>query len=248
MYALAAGAFKDRVGGKRSVAEAFRVRERVVLHESCYQEGLVVVVRAIPRPMSGAGRRRSHHRYRPGLLVLEDRRLLSTFVVNTTADGGSTGTLRRAVAQANSSTSPSTIDIEVGFTATLTLTQGPLVLTNTAEPTKIADYGGVGPNNMADVTISGNKASRVFQIDDGVTATVNLLLEFSGGSTNGNGGCIYNAGTLYLLHRQHQRQLRLRRRRRSTIRARRPSPRATLSAATPDTARRAACSTRAPCA
>ena len=152
-----------------------------------------------PRPISGMADRnpRRDHRYRPGLLVLEDLQLLSAFVVNSTGDDGSTGTLRWAVAQANASTSPSTIQIEVGYTATLAMTQGPLVLTNTAEPTKIVDYGGTGPNNMADVIISGNNASRVLQIDDGVTVTIDLL-SIGDGSTISNGGGIYNAGTLYL--------------------------------------------------
>ena len=99
--------------------------------------------------------------------------------------------------QANAASSPSTIQIEVGYTATLAMTQGPLVLTNTAEPTKIVDYGGAGPNNMADVIISGNNASRVLQIDDGVTVTIDLL-SIGDGSTISNGGGIYNAGTLYL--------------------------------------------------
>ena len=152
-----------------------------------------------PRPISGTAHRnpRRDRRYRPGLSILEDRQLLSAFVVTSTADDGSTGTLRWAVAQANAASSPSTIQIEVGYTATLAMTQGPLVLTNTAEPTKIADYGGVGPNNMADVIISGNNASRVLQIDDGVTVTIDLL-SIGDGSTISNGGGIYNAGTLYL--------------------------------------------------
>ena len=62
------------------------------------------------------------HRLRPVLLALEDRRLLSAFTVTSTADDGSVGTLRWAVAQANSDTSASTIDIELGTApATITL-------------------------------------------------------------------------------------------------------------------------------
>ena len=47
-------------------------------------------------------RRGDRHRLRPELLALEDRRLLSTFTVNSTADDGSSGTLRWAIGQANS--------------------------------------------------------------------------------------------------------------------------------------------------
>ena len=72
-------------------------------------------------------------------MALEDRRLLSTFTVTSTADDGSTGTLRWAVAQANSDTSPSTIDIELGTApATITLSQGQLELSNTAQSVTIA--------------------------------------------------------------------------------------------------------------
>ena len=71
------------------------------------------------------------HRFRPAPLPLEDRRLLSTFDVTSTADDGSTGTLRWAIAQANAASPPSTIDFEFGSSpATITLTQGPLELSN----------------------------------------------------------------------------------------------------------------------
>ena len=42
--------------------------------------------------------------------LLETRQLLSNFAVTSTADDGSTGTLRWAVEQANAATTPSTID------------------------------------------------------------------------------------------------------------------------------------------
>jgi len=44
---------------------------------------------------------RQRRRMRPTLMALEDRRLLSTFTVNSTLDNGSAGTLRWAVGQAN---------------------------------------------------------------------------------------------------------------------------------------------------
>ena len=138
----------------------------------------------------GAGAR---HRLRPVLLVLEDRRLLSTFTVTSTADDGSTGTLRWAVALATSDTSPSTIDLELGTApAAITLSQGQLELSDTAESVTISDGPGQGP-----VTISGNNASRVFQVDQGVTATLSGLT-IAGGSTSGNGGGLDNFGTTTL--------------------------------------------------
>lgn len=70
-----------------------------------------------PKPTVGAGRDRGRNRLRPDLLVLEDRRLLSTFAVNSTADDGSNGTLRWAVAQANGASSPSAIELELGTSA-----------------------------------------------------------------------------------------------------------------------------------
>ena len=51
-----------------------------------------------------SGRHVPGRQLRPVLVVLEDRRLLSTFNVTSTADDG-TGTLRWAIAQANSATS-----------------------------------------------------------------------------------------------------------------------------------------------
>jgi hypothetical protein len=134
------------------------------------------------------GRWPDHHRLRPELLLLEDRRLLATFDVTSTADSGSTtGTLRWAVAQANAATSPSSIEIELGTTAaTITLTQGQLELTNTADPVAIYDGPKEGP-----VTISGNNATRVFQLDPNVTATISGLT-IANGSATGHAGGIYN--------------------------------------------------------
>src|SRR5581483_9751182 len=54
---------------------------------------------------------------RPRLEALEDRWLLSAYVVTSTADDGSAGTLRDAINQANSSGSTITeIDFNIGTT------------------------------------------------------------------------------------------------------------------------------------
>jgi Bacterial Ig-like domain (group 3) len=126
-------------------------------------------------------------------MALEDRRLLSTFTVDSTADtltGGSptTGTLRWAVEQANDATSASTIDFSLGSTAaTITLSQGVLELSNTSFATTITGPG-------ADLlSVSGNRSSRVFQVDPNVTATLSGLT-ITGGTTSGKGGGLYNEG------------------------------------------------------
>ncbi len=118
------------------------------------------------------GRRR---RLRPALMALEDRRLLATFTVTSTADtttGGkpTDGTLRWAVVQANAATSPSTIDFSLAAgPQTITLLRGALVLRNTADSIEID-----GPGASL-LTIDGNENGRVFQVDQGVTATLSGL-------------------------------------------------------------------------
>jgi hypothetical protein len=139
-----------------------------------------------------SGPKRSRHRLKPMLLDLEDRQLLSAFHVNSTADDGSVGTLRWAVQQADVDTSPSTIDFNLGNgPKTITLSEGELELSNTAESITI-----IGPG--ADLlTINGNRADRVFQISGQVTATLTGLT-IADGSTGGVGGGVLNLGTATL--------------------------------------------------
>ena len=137
-------------------------------------------------------RKRDRHRLRPALLPLEDRWLLSTFDVTSTADDGSTGTLRWAVAQANAATSPSTIDFQLTTPATIRLTQGQLKLSNTAAATTID-----GPGATL-LSVSGNHASRVFQVGPGVTASLSGLTITGGAVTSGSGGGLSNDGTVTL--------------------------------------------------
>jgi hypothetical protein len=140
------------------------------------------------RPAGAAVGHRKRNCLKPALVRLEDRRLLSTFTVNSTADDGSTGTLRWAVEQANAATSPSAIEFELGTTpAKIILSQGQIELRNTANAVTVYDGPGQGP-----VTVTGNKASRVFQVDKGVTATISGLT-ITGGSGE-NGGGLYNFG------------------------------------------------------
>ena len=142
--------------------------------------------------------RRHHGRLglKPELRLLEDRRLLAIFTVTSSADNGSSNTLRWAVAQANAATTASSIEIELGTSAaTIALTNGQLELSNTKAAISIYDVPGQGP-----VTISGGGVSRVFQIDSQATGTFTGLT-IASGSAQGNGGGVYNAGgaTLNLL-------------------------------------------------
>ena len=73
---------------------------------------------------------------------------------------------------------------------TITLTAGALELTNTSGLITIN-----GP--AAGVTISGGELSRVFQVVPGASATISGVT-ITGGSTTGNGGGLYNQGTLNL--------------------------------------------------
>ena len=137
-----------------------------------------------------AGRQR--RRMRPMVLVLEDRWLLSMFTVNSTLDNGSNGTLRWAVGQANSTVGADTIDFDstvFNTPQTITLTGGLLALTDTATTTTS------GPG--ADLpSISGNDASRVFDIEGGSVALSGLTI--TGGSADSGGGLFNNGGTTTL--------------------------------------------------
>jgi hypothetical protein len=55
---------------------------------------------------------------KPELVEMEGRTLLSTFTVTSTADSGSTGTLRWAIDQANSDKEANTIDFNPTVFAT----------------------------------------------------------------------------------------------------------------------------------
>jgi hypothetical protein len=77
--------------------------------------------------------RGARYQLRPLLVPLDERLLLSTFTVTSAADNSAIGTLRWAVAEANSGTGTSTINFRLGTApATITLTQGELELGRTS--------------------------------------------------------------------------------------------------------------------
>ncbi len=148
-----------------------------------------------------ASRRRRGERFlRPRIEALEDRRLLSTFTVESIADSApasspAQGTLRWAVAEANAANTPSTINFNLGSSAAvITLSQGQLVLTNTGDSTTI-----LGPGASL-LSISGNDSSRVLQIDKGVTASISglTITEGSVGGLSFGGGLYNDGGTVTL--------------------------------------------------
>ncbi|HJT76629.1 MAG TPA: hypothetical protein VJ739_05460, partial [Gemmataceae bacterium] len=133
-------------------------------------------------------------RFRPQLEGLEDRCLPSTLTVTNNRDSGK-GSLRYEIAHADKH--KDTIAFAPSLSGqTIMLTSGELDLT-----TSLTIQGpGDGP-----VTISGGGASRVFKVGANVNVTLSGLT-ISGGdgvavassSTqfDGQGGGIYNAGTL----------------------------------------------------
>jgi hypothetical protein len=130
---------------------------------------------------------------------LEERILLSTIVVNNPTDAAVANetSLRQAITTANTDAAAGQSDTIV-FDAslgshTITLTQGPLHLSGAGAGIITID----GSSPSTPLTVSGNNALALFQIDAGVQAVLtNLNLE--DGSAAGNGGAIVNAGTLTL--------------------------------------------------
>jgi parallel beta-helix repeat protein len=135
-------------------------------------------------------RRPHRRRMRPILLALEERTLLSTFTVNNPTDTPVAGQtdLREAIGEANAATSASTIDFNITTPATITLFNGELELSNASYATTIDGPG------AALLNISGNNASRVFQIDGGVTASLSGMT-IAGGSAFNGGGLANDGGT-----------------------------------------------------
>ncbi|XQQ05829.1 MAG: DUF4347 domain-containing protein [Leptolyngbya sp. IPPAS B-1204] len=121
-----------------------------------------------------------------GLAAFNYSSTLASFTVSNTNDSGA-GSLRQAILDANAAAGADTINVTT--TGTITLTTGELTITDSVS------INGNG------ITISGNNASRVFNIDDGtaVAKTVSLdRVTITGGNTGGisSGSGIFNGENL----------------------------------------------------
>jgi hypothetical protein len=129
--------------------------------------------------------------YRPRLEVLEDRTLLSTYLVDHLADdlvgSGTSGSLRYAITQAVNGDA-----INFGVTGTINLTGG------LPDLTQNISINGPGTNLL---TVSGNHATRIFTVPFAATVVtisgLTIANGVSGQNVNGGGG-IFNRGHLTL--------------------------------------------------
>jgi hypothetical protein len=143
---------------------------------------------AARRGAPGRTRPRRRRRFAPNLLALEARALLSTLTVTNDNDSGA-GSLRAQLAAAHNG---DTIKFAPSACGTITLTSGPLQVATSV------DIKGPGAKK---VTVSGDNESTVFDVQDGVTATISGLTITDGLydlSTGYGGGGIINDGSLTL--------------------------------------------------
>src|SRR5262249_33620241 len=91
----------------------------------------------------------------------------TTFTVNSNADTGSSGTLRWAINQANSTSGDDTIDFSLTYPATITLTSAlPVISSNV-----IVEGPGVG-----DLAVSGDDLYQVFKVSSGTVSIKDLSI------------------------------------------------------------------------
>jgi hypothetical protein len=121
------------------------------------------------------------HRGRLVLESLEGRWVPST-VLNLNDAGA--GSLRQAILDTPAG---GTVDFQQGLNGTIMLTSGELLIN------KNLTISGPG---AAVITVSGNQASRVFDIGAQLTVNISGLTIANGKVTTGNGGGIANSGTL----------------------------------------------------
>ncbi len=141
-------------------------------------------------------RRHRRTRFAPTVDTMEARTLLATALVTNSFDSG-LGSLRNAVMLANRG-----VDVTIKFAPSLA---GGQTITLTGELTLNKSMTIDGGSN---VTISGNDVTRIFLVNsmatavniDNLTITQGLALGNSGTGGDGQGGAIYNSGTLTLVN------------------------------------------------
>src|SRR5262245_26013114 len=122
----------------------------------------------------------------PPLEQLEGRLVLSAYHVSTLADAGP-GSLRDAVARANTHGGVDIIDFQPGLTGTIALAGGELDITDDVK------INGPGADQL---TVSGSNLSRVFKVEPGETVSISGLTIAGGNAGTGRGGGIDNSGAL----------------------------------------------------
>src|SRR5262249_44592887 len=131
-----------------------------------------------PQPWrAGQASRRSRLRsFVPRLEGLEDRTVPSTLTVTSSADDGTSGTLRAVLAAASPG---DTVNFAPSLNKqTITLTQGQLTVSQNL------DIEGPGAGLL---TVSGNSASRAFEVSGAVTVTIAGLTIAHGLAVEGGG-------------------------------------------------------------
>jgi hypothetical protein len=127
---------------------------------------------------------RSAPRFRPQLEVLEERWVLSTLTVLNNLDSGA-GSLRYEIAAAHAK---DTIVFAPSLAGqTITLTGGELLINKNLTIT------GLGAGQLA---VSGNRASRVFEVAAKTKVALSGLTIENGNANSSNGGGIDNRGSL----------------------------------------------------
>jgi len=149
------------------------------------------MIRSYDRASNSAPASRSRCRRSAAAEALEMRLVLSTFVVNTFVDqtdpqGSATISLRDAIAAADATRGPNTIDVPAG---NYPLTQGQLVISDDAGPLRIDAIGGAA-------VIAAQSASRVFLVGRGTVTIAGLTV--TGGNAEVGGG-IDNRGQMMVI-------------------------------------------------
>ena len=151
------------------------------------------------RLLAAHRRTRYRRRFAGPLDCLESRVLLSSIMVQNLNDSGP-GSLRTAVQTANAQPGSDTIEFDNRLRGSIVLTTGQLVISDAVVIT------GLG---AARLSVSGNNASRIFQIQPGTTVSISDLSLINGRQTTTDaiginvirGGAILNQGSFLTLDR-----------------------------------------------